>query len=282
VLRDPALDPAFKELALTPPGETYIAEQLAVADPQRIHAVREQWRALLAEQLQADWAWAFEAHQVHEGYSPRPAQAGRRALANLALQMLCLQAVRNGDAVWPGRAWQRFKDAAHMTDRLGAITALVESHSPLAELAIARFHALAAGDALVLDKWFSLQARAPEPLGDRAGSAFARAKALLKHPDFSLRNPNRARSLLSVLCTANPAAFHRTDAAGYVLWAEKLLELDAINGHVAGRFARAMDRWSALAEPWRSAAREAIARVAAKPDLSSDVREVVTRALEAA
>ena len=112
--------------------------------------------------------------------------------------------------------------------------------------------------------------------------AFARAKALLQHPDFSLKNPNRVRSLLSALFTANPAAFHRADAAGYVLWADKLLEIDAINGHVAGRMARAMDRWASLVEPYRSAAREAIARVAAKPDLSSDVREVVTRALEQA
>jgi aminopeptidase N len=71
VLRDPALDPAFKELVLTAPRETYIAEQLPVVDPQRIHAVREQWRAQLAERLHADWVWAWEAHQVTEGYSPR-------------------------------------------------------------------------------------------------------------------------------------------------------------------------------------------------------------------
>jgi aminopeptidase N len=143
---------------------------------------------------------------------------------------------------------------------------------------------MAHGDALVLDKWFSLQAAAPEPVPGvtegQPGQAFMRAKGLLQHPDFSIRNPNRARSLLSTLFTANPAAFHRADAAGYVLWAEKVLELDAINGHVAGRMARAMDRWASLAEPYRSAAREAIARVAAKPDLSGDVREVVNRALE--
>ena len=125
-----------------------------------------------------------------------------------------------------------------------------------------------------------LQATAPEPLGSAAGQAFARARALLKHPDFSMRNPNRVRSLVHSLCTLNPAAFHRADAAGYVLWADKLLELDGLNAHVAGRLARALDRWASLAEPYRSAAREAIARVAAKPDLSSDVREVVTRALE--
>jgi aminopeptidase N len=138
----------------------------------------------------------------------------------------------------------------------------------------------------VLDKWFALQAMAPEPVpgvhAGQPGSAFARAKALLQHPDFSIKNPNRARSLLSTLFTLNPAAFHRADAAGYVLWADQLLEIDALNGHVAGRMARAMDRWASLAEPYRSAAREAIVRVAAKADLSSDVREVVTRALEQA
>jgi aminopeptidase N len=89
------------------------------------------------------------------------------------------------------------------------------------------------------------------------------------------------RSLLFTLCAANPAAFHRADAAGYVLWADRLLELDAINPQLAGRLARTMDRWAHLAEPWRSAAREAIARVAARADLSNDVREIVTRALEA-
>ncbi len=279
-LRDPALDPAYKHLLLIAPSEPYLAEQLATSDPQRIHTVREQWRALLAQRLQADWVWAWEQHQVHGGYSPRPAQAGRRALANLALHMLCLHAVQQDDPVWPGRAWQRFKDAGNMTDRLGAISALIDSHSPLADAAIERFHALAHGDALVLDKWFMLQALAPEPLGEQAGRAFARVKALFQHPDFSIRNPNRARSLLFTLCSGNPAAFHRLDAAGYVLWAERLLELDAINPHVAGRLARMMDRWATLAEPYRSAAREAIVRVAAKTDLSSDVREIVSRALE--
>jgi aminopeptidase N len=108
----------------------------------------------------------------------------------------------------------------------------------------------------------------------------ARAKALLQHPDFSLRNPNRVRSLLVSLCRDNPAAFHRRDASGYVFWAERLLELDAINPSVAGRLARVMDRWSQLAEPYRGAAREAIARVAARSDLSDEVREIVQRALQ--
>ena len=281
LLRDPALDPAFKALVLTLPDEGFIAEQLDRVDPQRIHAAREHLRTELATVLHADWAWAFDAHEVREGYAPSPAQAGRRALANLSLAMLCLHAARSGDPVWPGRAFQRVKDAANMTDRLGALTALVVSHAELADAALERFHALAGGDPLVVDKWFTLQAGAPEPLGPRAGAVFARAKALLKHPDFTLRNPNRARSLILTLCSSNPAAFHRPDAAGYVFWADRLLELDAINPQLAARLARALDRWTALVEPCRSAAREAIARVAARAELSDDVREVVTRALEA-
>ena len=114
---------------------------------------------------------------------------------------------------------------------------------------------------------------------DRNGDVLPTVKRLLAHPDFSTKNPNRARSVLSTFCQANPAAFHREDAGGYVLWAEKVLELDAFNPQVAARLARALDRWEILAEPYQTAARTAIERVASKPDLSGDVREVVSRAL---
>ena len=207
---------------------------------------------------------------------PLPDRAGRRALANLALQMLCLDATARGDVLWQGKAYQRFKDAANMTDRQGALWALLASHSEMADLALQRFHDQFRDDPLVIDKWFILQAAAPE----KDGRVFARARALLKHPDFTLANPNRARSLIRTLCGDNPVAFHRADAAGYVFWAERVIELDAFNPQLASRVARALDRWAVLAEPYRSAAREAIARVAAKPDLSNDVREIVSRALE--
>ncbi|OYU95353.1 MAG: hypothetical protein CFE45_19645 [Burkholderiales bacterium PBB5] len=281
VLNDPTLDAGFKDAALTLPAEGYVAECAgAPVNPPRIHRLREQMRCQLAAALHADWVQAFEANQVREGYQPTTAQAGRRALANQALRLLVLNAAATGDEVWPGRAYQRFKDAAQMTDRMGALVALVDGHSPLAEPALARFHALFAGDELVIDKWFNLQATANEPIDAGAGAVLARVKALMQHRDFSLKNPNRARALLSSLFRENPAAFHRADAAGYVFWADQVLALDAFNPQIAARVARAMDRWAALAEPWRSAAREAIARVAAAPKLSDDVREIVTKALE--
>jgi aminopeptidase N len=278
VLRHPGLDAAFKDLALTLPSENYIADQLSVVDPQRVHALREAMRLQLATALQADWQWAWEAHQNNGAYSPDAKSSGRRALSGLAMGMLCIAAVQSGDDVTPGRVYQQFKDAGNMTDRFNALSALVISGHPLAHDALALFHKMFQHEALVIDKWFALQAGAP----DRAGDVLPRVRQLMQHADFSLRNPNRARSLIFSYCSANPAAFHRADAAGYVYWSEQVLALDAINPQVAARLARAMDRWSRLAEPYRSAAKVAIERVAFKADLSNDVREVISRALNAA
>ncbi|RYF34002.1 MAG: DUF3458 domain-containing protein, partial [Comamonadaceae bacterium] len=277
VLRDPKLDAAFKELVLTLPSETYIAEQLDVVDPQRVHAVREAMRAQLATALFADWEQVYEANQDTGAYTPDPLSSGRRALAGMALMYLCIAARESHDAVWPGKTLQRFKDAGNMTDRFNALNALVASGHALAAQALARFHALFKDEALVIDKWFSLQAGA----SDRGGDILPLVRQLMKHPDFSIKNPNRARSVIFSYCSANPGAFHRPDAAGYVWWSDRVIELDAINPQVAARLARALDRWSKLAEPYRSAAQEAIARVASRPDLSKDTHEVVTRALAA-
>jgi aminopeptidase N len=162
-----------------------------------------------------------------------------------------------------------------MTDRFNALAALVGSGHALATQALERFYALFKDEALVLDKWFALQAGTT----DRNGQVLPAVRQLLKHPDFHIRNPNRARSVIFSYCSANPGGFHRADAAGYVFWAERVIELDAINPQVAARLARALDRWKKLAEPYRAGAREALVRVAAKTDLSNDVREVIGRAL---
>ncbi|WP_120967552.1 aminopeptidase N [Comamonas sp. lk] len=274
VLCNDQLDTAFKDLMLTLPSEGYIAEQLAEVDPQRVHAVREAMQLQLAGALQSEWEAVWETHRDTGAYTPDHVSAGRRALAGRALTMLCLTAVRNGDSVWPGRAYQRCKDAGNMTDRLAALSALLYSASPLAEQALQRFHAMFQQDALVLDKWFSLQGGAC----DRGGNVLPAVKALMKHADFQIKNPNRARSLIFSFCN-NQGAFHRSDAAGYVFWADRVIEIDAFNPQVAARLARVMDRWKKLADPYRTAAHAAIERVAAKPNLSNDVREVITRAL---
>ena len=282
ILRHPTLDAAFKELVLTLPGETYLAEQMDQVDPQRIHAVREAMREQFALALHDDWQWAFEHHSDTGAYRPDPVSSGRRALSGMALTHLCLASrgagtstVPGASDVWPGKAYQRFKDASNMTDRFNALAALVISGHALAAQALLRFHTIFKDQPLVLDKWFALQAGAP----DRGGNVLPAVKQLMNHADFNIRNPNRARSVIFSYCSANPGAFHRADAAGYVFWSDRVLELDTINPQVAARLARALDRWNKLVEPMRGAAREAIARVAARQDLSNDVREVVTRAL---
>ncbi|MGC9163109.1 MAG: aminopeptidase N [Thiomonas sp.] len=271
VLQDPALDPAFKELALTLPGEAYIAEQLDIVDPPRIHRTRQALRRALAQQLAAEWQAVHDALAPSAGYSPDFASSGRRALRNLAQSYLC----ELGQPQWLGRVYQKVKDADNMTDRFAALSALVQVGAELAAPALERFAAQFAHEPLVMDKWFALQASAP----DHDGRQLDRVRALMRHPAFSLHNPNRARSVLFAYCQGNPGAFHRADGAGYAFWAEQVQALDAINPQVAARLARALDRWRKLAPAFRDAAQHALHTVAQNPRLSADTREIVERAL---
>jgi len=275
VLRQADLDPAFKELVLTLPSESYIAEQCTTVDPQRIHAVREAMRLQLALALQADWEWAYHHHSTQGSYHTDAAACGQRALRGMALVYLNVAAHSQGDDTWAKTAFNNFEHASNMTERMHALAALVHIDHPLAAPALLRFHALFKNEGLVLDKWFALQASASGSQSD----VLSKVRQLMQHPDFHIHNPNRARSLVATFC-ANAAAFHRSDAAGYVFWSERVLELDSFNPQVAARLARTMDRWRKLVEPYRSAAFEAIRRVAAKEDLSADVREVIQSALE--
>ena len=275
VLRQADLDPAFKELVLTLPSESYIAEQCTTVDPQRIHAVREAMRLQLAQALQADWEWAYHHYTTQGSYQTDAAACGQRALRGMALAYLNVAAHSQADDTWAKTAFNNFEQASNMTERMHALSALVHIDHPLAAPALLRFHALFKNEELVLDKWFALQASASGSQTD----VLSKVRHLMQHPDFHIHNPNRARSLVATFC-ANAAAFHRSDAAGYVFWSERVLELDSFNPQVAARLARTMDRWRKLVEPYRSAAFEAIRRVAAKEDLSGDVREVIQSALE--
>jgi len=115
VLRHPELDSAFKELVLTLPSESYIAEQLSVVDPAKVHAVREAMKIQLARELQTDWAWVVESQPRQAAYQPDPIAMGERALSTLALHYLCLNATLVEGTVWPGITYQRFKDSSNMT-----------------------------------------------------------------------------------------------------------------------------------------------------------------------
>ncbi len=270
VLRNSDLDAGLRDAMLTLPGESYLADQCASVDPSKIHSVALRARQQLAQALHDDWRTLVDAARAQrsQGYSPDAIAAGRRALANRAL----LYATLAGDAVFAGKAWQQVKDARNMTDRFGALQALVISRSSLAERALDYFYQRHAHEDLVVDKWFALQAA--------HGQTAATAEQLSHHPAFTLSNPNRARSLTFALCMHNPAALHQPDGSGYAFWQKYVLALDAHNPQVAARLARALESWQKLQAPYRQHAKQALQAVAAHSGLSRDSSEVVQRILQ--
>jgi aminopeptidase N len=268
VLTDNKLDPAFREQALLLPTESMIADQTEVVHPLSIHMARQFVRASIGTRLRAELMAAYEANQTPGEYSADAGSIGKRALKNLALSYLA--AASDPEAIV--LAGKQFDEAGNMTDRAAALGALIHANAPAAGDALKRFHDEFAQEALVVDKWFALQAAAPS-------TDVAAVRTLMQHPAFTLKNPNRARSLVSTFCTANLAQFHVPDGSGYAYWAEQVIALDAINPQVASRLARAMDRWRRFAPALQVHMKKALEQVAGLKKLSNDVREVVSKAL---
>jgi aminopeptidase N len=162
-----------------------------------------------------------------------------------------------------------------MTDRAAALAVLVQHHGGHSETidALAAFEKTYAGDALVMDKWFQIQAGAPG-----AGTVDT-VKALTAHPAFSMNNPNRVRALIGTLANASQTGFHRADGEGYRFLADTIVDIDRRNPQLAARLATAFRSWRSL-EPRRQArAREALLSMRAAGKLSADLGDIVERTL---
>ncbi|MEM8514374.1 aminopeptidase N [Massilia sp. MP_M2] len=268
ILVDETRDPAFREQCLTLPSESMVAEQLECVDPLAVHIARQFVRADLGARLRSELMAQYAANATPGPYSPDAASAGKRALKNLALAYLNAAP----DAASVALAQRQFDEADNMTDRAAALGALVAARVPQAADALAVFYDEFQNEALVVDKWFAMQASSP-------ATDLAAVRALMTHPAFTLRNPNRARSLVSMFCVNNPVQFHAPDGSGYAFWAEQVIALDALNPQVASRLARAMDRWRRYAPALQWQMREALQKVAGQVKLSNDVREIVGKAL---
>jgi aminopeptidase N len=162
-----------------------------------------------------------------------------------------------------------------MTDRFAALSTLSLHDCPERQHALADFYRRYADDALVIDKWFSLQAMIPQ------ASTLDNVIALTSHPAFSLANPNRVRSLIGAFAQANPTQFNRADGAGYDFVADTVLALDPKNPQVAARLATAFRTWRTMDAQRREAAEAALNDIKAAPKLSRDVADIVDRALAA-
>ena len=273
LLLDPHLDPAFKELALTLPAETYLYEQCSSVDPQQIFTARRAFRREIAKQLQLEWAALYQQMQTPGPFKPDAVSAGKRALKNLALSML----LEADGAIWTPMAVNQYRVADNMTDRYAALAAMVIHGSKAADDCLTDFYGRYVNDALVIDKWFALQSGRP-PV-DGLETTLSDVKRLREHPAFKLNNPNRVRSVIHAFCSNNPASFHQADGSGYEFWADSILALDPINPQIAARLARALDRWRLFAQPYQNQMKVALERVSVSETLSPDVREVVGKAL---
>ncbi len=269
VLDDETLDDLMRGELLILPGEGYLAEQIPAVDPARVHDEREDLKRHIGTVLKAQWQ-ALHDRCAAVPYSLEAAARGARKLKTQALVYLApadpAEAARRARAQYDG--------ADNMTDRQGALMVLAGLDTPDREAALADFHDRFAGNMLVIDKWFSIQASSLHP------QAIAHVKALAEHPDFTMSNPNRVRALYMAFA-GNPGAFHAGSGEGYRMIADLILRLDPINGNVAARFVPSLGRWRKV-EPVRAAMmRGELERIAAEPSLSRDVREQVTRSLDA-
>jgi aminopeptidase N len=268
MLTDESLDPAFREQALLLPSEGMVADQIEVVNPMSIHLARQFMRANIGARLRTELLAQYEANQTPGEYSPDWLSAGKRALKNLCLAYLTAAQDEEGLAL----AQKQFDEAGNMTDRVAALSALLHARAPGADDALQRFYDEFEDDALVIDKWFAMQASA-------AITDVAAVRTLMRHPAFNLRNPNRARSLISSFCAGNPVQFHAPDGSGYAFWAEQVITLDGLNPQVASKLARAMDRWRRFTPELQEQMKKALQQVAGQQRLSNNVREVVGKAL---
>ncbi len=273
-LTDASLDPAFRALACALPAENYLLDRMPVANPTQLrHAVTKLMRAL-GNELKSDWLAVYHAHEVRGPYRYHPADAGSRALHNLALRYLVLA----GESVGIELARQQVDHAGNMTDCLGAMAALVLADAVDAAEALETFLSRFRDDALVMDKWFALQAMAWRQ-ADSTESVLDRVSALTRHDCFNMRNPNKVYALLGSFFRSNQAEFHREDGQAYAFWADRVIELDKANPQIASRMARTLENWRRYTPELQALISPQLERVANADGISPDVAEIISKAL---
>ena len=268
MLNDQMLDPSFREVVLTLPSELMLAEQCEVIDPQAIHTARQFMRKTMSERLKTDFIAVYAANMTPGKYSPDARSAGKRGLKNLCLSYL----LDWEDESTLQLAHAQIASAGNMTDRLAALMCLVNTGSKTAQQPLNRFYSDFKNEALVVDKWFSLQATAMH-------TDVTAVRKLMTHPAFTLKNPNRARSLISSFCNGNPSQFHAADGSGYAFWTEQVIALNKLNPQVAARLVRTLDHWKKYQPELKQQMQAALQKVAATRGLSKDVQEVVFKTL---
>jgi aminopeptidase N len=261
------LDDLMRGELMILPGQSYLSEQFLVSDPGAIHAEREGLKSWLGKRLEDRLTTLYErASAVAYGLD-----AAARGARKVKAQALVYLAAAN-PALAAELAARQYRAADNMTDRQSALAVLAGLDAPERDELLADFHARYAGNALVIDKWFSLQSGSLHP------EVLAQVRALANHADFTIRNPNRVRSLYMPF-TGTALGFHAPGGEGYRMLADLVLQLDPLNPQTAARFVPPLGRWRRI-EPQRSALMRAeLERIASAPGLSRDTYEQASKSL---
>ena len=268
-LRNVDADPAFAAEALTLPGEAFLADHMAVADVDAIHAARDYARAAIGRALNAGLQNTYERLTDSGPYQIDGTSIGRRALRNACLAYLAGDSSADGIA----RAKAQFDAGQNMTDVLAALAVLSAIDCPERRAALDTFHARWHGDDLVLDKWFAIQAMSPLP------STPAAVRTLAKHADFDLRNPNRVRALVASFASGNQVRFHDPSGSGYGFLADTIIALDPMNSQVAARLVPPLGQWRRVEPARQTLMKQELQRILDAPNLSKGTFEMATRSI---
>ena len=267
-LSSSALDAAFKAEAVLPPSENLIFDRVAVIDPDTIHAAREALRRGAGLRARRANCESIHGRRTASGSDLSPAAKGERRLRSVALGLFAASDPARAAAL----AKAQYDGADNMTERQGALGVLVSLDGAEREAALADFHERFRDNPLVIDKWFALQASAQRE------STIDDVLELAEHPDFSIANPNRLRSLAGMF-GGNSWAFNWPDGRGYAFLGETILAADKRNPQAAARLVPAFGRWRRM-EPKRSAMmRAALDRIAGAAGVSKDVYEQASKSL---
>ena len=269
-LVDGDAEPTFKALLLALPSEADLALMSEPADPPALHAARDALRTRIAVHLGDLLRRLHGESQSDAEFSAGAEAAGRRALRNACAE--ALSADPNADNV--ARLTAHFEAARNMTDGIGALYPLVTVGGQARDTALSLFHSVWRKDPIVLDKWFAVQGRDPND------DALERVIALTQGPDFEPTNPNRLRALVSTFANFNPARFHDPSGAGYRFLADQILAVDGFNPMTAARLVEPLGNWRRYRPALGQLMREQLQRVASHPNLSKNVLELATKALD--
>ncbi|MCY7270682.1 MAG: aminopeptidase N [Sphingomonas bacterium] len=265
-LTSSALDPAYKGEALTMPSEALIGDRMARVDPDAIHASREALRRAVGAALAGELGEAQATGAVGSDLSS--AAKGVRRLKTVALALIAAGEPSLGAIL----AKAQYDAADNMTDRQGALAVLTTLDKPERVTALDDFYARYLGDGLVIDKWFGLQAGAPR------SDTIDVVEALLRHPDFTMKNPNRLRALAGSFASGQ-WVFHEESGRGYRLLADLIIAADAINPQIAARLVPPLGRWRRFEEGRAAMMRSELERIVAAPGVSKDVYEQASKSL---